>query len=154
MFVFDGLMMSSRTVQLRARQLNCQVCGDCPSITSLIDYQEFCGAAESCEGPVILSNQDRISPHDYNSMLKTGESHLVLDVRPRTEFEICHLGGAFSILSRTRNIIASGVSVGHCFLKHSLDIPLKTLHSDLDGSILKIRSNELCTDSVKTGWYN
>lgn len=107
MFVFDGLIMSSRTVQLRARQPNCQVCGDSPSILSLIDYQKFCGGAESCKSPVILPEQDRISPQDYNSILKAGKSHLMLDVRPRTEFEICHLGGAFSILvCRRLEIIA------------------------------------------------
>ena len=99
MFVFDGLNATSRTVQLRARQPNCAVCGECPSVTALIDYQVFCGSAESCAAPpVMLSEEDRISCQDYHSILEMGETHLLLDVRQKTEFEICHLGNALRIL--------------------------------------------------------
>jgi adenylyltransferase/sulfurtransferase len=39
---FDGLAMEFRQVTFR-RDPNCPVCGDRPTITDLIDYQEFCG---------------------------------------------------------------------------------------------------------------
>ena len=105
MFVFDGLSGISRTVQLRDRQSNCAVCGDHPSVTALIDYQVFCGFAESCAGPVILAREERVSCPEYHSILETAKSHLLLDVRPKTEFEICHLGNAVRILAIIKNII-------------------------------------------------
>jgi adenylyltransferase/sulfurtransferase len=39
---FDALSMEFRQVKFR-RDPNCPVCGDRPTITDLIDYQEFCG---------------------------------------------------------------------------------------------------------------
>jgi hypothetical protein len=35
---------SFRTIKIRGRQPTCPVCGDNPSITELIDYEQFCGA--------------------------------------------------------------------------------------------------------------
>ena len=98
MFVFDGLSGLSRTVRLRPRQPSCAVCGDSPSVTALIDYRVFCGSAESCGGPVILSVEDRISCQDYQSIRKAGTMHMLLDVRQKTEFEICHIDDAIRIL--------------------------------------------------------
>lgn len=42
--MYDGLEGTFRTVRLRGRQSGCPVCGDSPSITKLIDYEQFCGA--------------------------------------------------------------------------------------------------------------
>ncbi|VDO05753.1 unnamed protein product, partial [Haemonchus placei] len=42
LYLFDGSCGSSRTVQLRHRNKQCDVCGDNPTITELIDYQAFC----------------------------------------------------------------------------------------------------------------
>jgi adenylyltransferase/sulfurtransferase len=35
---------SFRVIKLRPKQKNCVVCGENPSITKLIDYEQFCGA--------------------------------------------------------------------------------------------------------------
>ncbi|MBI3966884.1 MAG: molybdopterin-synthase adenylyltransferase MoeB, partial [Chloroflexi bacterium] len=40
--LFDALGMEFRTVKLR-RDPKCPICGDNPTITELIDYDEFCG---------------------------------------------------------------------------------------------------------------
>ena len=45
MLVFDGFEGIFRTVKLRPRMPECVVCGDNPSITELIDYEQFCGAS-------------------------------------------------------------------------------------------------------------
>jgi molybdopterin/thiamine biosynthesis adenylyltransferase len=42
LLVFDALDMSFRTFEM-SRQLDCPVCGKHPSITTPIDYEEFCG---------------------------------------------------------------------------------------------------------------
>jgi adenylyltransferase/sulfurtransferase len=40
--VYDGLTMSFRTVRVE-RDPCCAICGDSPTITQLIDYEDFCG---------------------------------------------------------------------------------------------------------------
>ena len=43
LLLFDALSMEFRTVKIR-RDSACPVCGDAPTITELIDYEEFCGS--------------------------------------------------------------------------------------------------------------
>ena len=43
--MFDGLSNAFHTIKLRSRDPSCDVCGDTPSITELIDYQLFCGSS-------------------------------------------------------------------------------------------------------------
>jgi len=42
LLLFDALSMELRTVRIR-RDPDCVVCGDHPTVTELIDYEEFCG---------------------------------------------------------------------------------------------------------------
>jgi molybdopterin/thiamine biosynthesis adenylyltransferase/molybdopterin converting factor small subunit len=46
LLLFDVLTMEFRQVRIR-RDPNCPVCGDNPTIKTLIDYDEFCGATAS-----------------------------------------------------------------------------------------------------------
>jgi adenylyltransferase/sulfurtransferase len=43
LLVFEGMDMSFRTLNLR-RNPECPLCGDNPTVTELIDYEQFCGA--------------------------------------------------------------------------------------------------------------
>jgi molybdopterin/thiamine biosynthesis adenylyltransferase len=42
LLVFEGMDMSFRTLNLR-RNPECPLCGDSPTVTQLIDYEQFCG---------------------------------------------------------------------------------------------------------------
>ena len=42
MMLYDALDMKFRELKLR-RNLDCPVCGDAPTVTELIDYEQFCG---------------------------------------------------------------------------------------------------------------
>ncbi|HLF71478.1 MAG TPA: molybdopterin-synthase adenylyltransferase MoeB [Dehalococcoidia bacterium] len=44
LMLYDALSMEVRQVRIR-RDPNCLVCGDNPTVTELIDYDEFCGTA-------------------------------------------------------------------------------------------------------------
>ena len=44
LLLFEGQDMEFRTVNLR-RNPNCPLCGDHPTVTGLIDYEQFCGMA-------------------------------------------------------------------------------------------------------------
>jgi adenylyltransferase/sulfurtransferase len=43
LLVFEGMDMTFRTLRLR-RNPECPLCGDHPTVTGLIDYEQFCGA--------------------------------------------------------------------------------------------------------------
>jgi adenylyltransferase/sulfurtransferase len=42
LLIFDALAMEFNEVRIK-RDPNCPVCGDNPTITELIDYEQFCG---------------------------------------------------------------------------------------------------------------
>ena len=44
LLLFDGSDCSFRKVRVRDRNPSCAVCGSEPSITALIDYEQFCGS--------------------------------------------------------------------------------------------------------------
>lgn len=121
MFVFDGLSGVSRTVKLRYRQPNCLVCGENPSILSLIDYQHFCGSCTPGDERVSLDAEDRVSCQEYHSVVQSGKKHLLIDVRPKTEFAICHLENAISILRLTKIVLLA-------LIEQKMRTPLPRLH--------------------------
>ena len=43
LLLYDALAMDFRTVKIR-RDPGCPLCGDAPTVTKLIDYEEFCGS--------------------------------------------------------------------------------------------------------------
>ena len=50
LLLYDALAMEFRTVKIR-RDPSCPLCGDIPTVTALIDYEEFCGSPFH-EGPI------------------------------------------------------------------------------------------------------
>jgi adenylyltransferase and sulfurtransferase len=91
MLLLDGLEGTFRTIKIRKRNPNCAACGLNPTIQSLIDYVLFCGskADDKVQNLKILDDDHRISVQEYNYMTKT--DHILLDVRPDNEYEICNL---------------------------------------------------------------
>ena len=51
LLIFDALAMEFRELKLR-RDTECPVCGEAPTITELIDYEEFCGFAGGDGNPL------------------------------------------------------------------------------------------------------
>ncbi|CAB1431589.1 unnamed protein product [Pleuronectes platessa] len=74
-----------------------------PEAADLEDYESFCGSAatDKCRNLNLLSGNQRITVQDYKSILDNAEPHLLLDVRPLVEVDICHLPFSLNIpLSR------------------------------------------------------
>ena len=46
--LYDALEMKFRELKLR-RDSECPVCGDSPTVTELIDYEQFCGLPSHSE---------------------------------------------------------------------------------------------------------
>ncbi|MFQ3671671.1 MAG: molybdopterin-synthase adenylyltransferase MoeB [Verrucomicrobiia bacterium] len=93
LLIFDALKMKFKELKVR-KDPNCPICGTHPTITSLIDYDQFCGTAP-VDAPAHRSAViPEISPLDLKAKLDAGEKIVVLDVREPHEFKICALPGA------------------------------------------------------------
>jgi adenylyltransferase/sulfurtransferase len=91
LMIYDALEMSYRSVQVR-KDPECPVCGKNPTITELIDYDEFCGtvseeAQEAVQGSTITAR-------DLKAMMDNGDNVFVVDVREPNEYEIVSIPGA------------------------------------------------------------
>jgi sulfur-carrier protein adenylyltransferase/sulfurtransferase len=88
LLLYDALGMSFREMKLR-KDPNCPVCGENPTVTELIDYQEFCGipqqAAQAGEVP-------EITVQELKGRLENGNRVSVLDVREPHEYEVANIG--------------------------------------------------------------
>ncbi len=96
LLLYDALNMEFNEVQLR-KNPNCPVCGATPTITALIDYEQFCGmpahdhslyAADEAG----VENVRQISPRQLQTRLEAGENLFILDVREPHEWDISNLG--------------------------------------------------------------
>jgi adenylyltransferase/sulfurtransferase len=70
----------------------CPVCGPAPTVTSLIDYEGFCGVPAHDRGEAALPREK--SATEVAVMRARGETFLLLDVREPDEFEKAHIDGA------------------------------------------------------------
>uniref|UniRef100_A0A3B4A9H0 Adenylyltransferase and sulfurtransferase MOCS3 n=1 Tax=Periophthalmus magnuspinnatus TaxID=409849 RepID=A0A3B4A9H0_9GOBI len=97
--MFDALETRFRSIKLRPKQANCAVCGENPSVTQLADYETFCGSAatDKCQKLNLLSRDQRITVKEYKSVLDRTDPHILLDVRPDVEVNICHLPFSLNI---------------------------------------------------------
>jgi adenylyltransferase/sulfurtransferase len=89
--IYDALDMTFRTVKVR-KDPECPVCGKNPSITELIDYEEFCGAVS--EDAVQAVAGSTISAKELKGMLDRDDNIFLVDVREPNEYEIVSIPGA------------------------------------------------------------
>jgi adenylyltransferase/sulfurtransferase len=91
LMIYDALEMSYRTVQVR-KDPECPVCGKEPTITELIDYEEFCGTVS--EDAQKAAAGSTITARDLKDMQDRGENIYLVDVREPNEYEIVSIPGA------------------------------------------------------------
>jgi len=114
LLLYDALGMRFRELKLR-RNPECPVCGDHPTITKLIDYQQFCGVAPK-ETPVDTSEIDAV---ELKAKLDRHDDFVLLDVREPHEFQICRIPGSVLIPlgdlpKRVNELDSSAEIVAHC----------------------------------------
>ncbi|MGA7459945.1 MAG: molybdopterin-synthase adenylyltransferase MoeB [Candidatus Korobacteraceae bacterium] len=90
LLMVDALSMRFRELKVR-KNADCPVCGDHPTVTELIDYEQFCGV-RGAEKPATANIED-MTPEELKQRLDAGDDLFVLDVREPNEFQICNLGG-------------------------------------------------------------
>jgi adenylyltransferase/sulfurtransferase len=93
LLLVDALNMRFRELKLR-KNPECPVCGDHPTVTHLIDYQQFCGIVPATKEEVAMKNGiPQITVAELKRRIDAGEAPLILDVREPFEYQIANIGG-------------------------------------------------------------
>src|SRR5881296_363734 len=91
LLLFNALDMKFREVKLR-RDPQCPLCGETPTITKLIDYEQFCGFTSGEPEPA--QNPDEVTVQDMKKALDDLKLGIkVIDVREPDESQIAHIDG-------------------------------------------------------------
>jgi len=85
-YIFDALNFESRTFTIRAREDN-PLTGKNPTITALIDYEQFCGMRAVEEKPL-----KEITAKELYDLQVKGEPFQLIDVREPHEYDIVNIG--------------------------------------------------------------
>jgi adenylyltransferase/sulfurtransferase len=97
--IYDALKMRFRELKLR-KDPDCPVCGTHPTVTKLIDYEQFCGirpepAAAQQTGAAV--SEWETTSVDLKKRVDAGDDVFILDVREPNEYQICRIPGSVLI---------------------------------------------------------
>jgi adenylyltransferase/sulfurtransferase len=114
------LMIDAQTMRFRELKLRknpeCPVCGVHPTLTKLIDYNQFCGIRGEEKGaePTLAD----MTVEELKRRLEAGEDIFVLDVREPHEYQIANIGGHLipinDLPKRVGELDANREIVVHC----------------------------------------
>ena len=90
---YDSLAMKFRELKLH-KDPACPLCGDNPTITELIDYEQFCGVTPAKEEEETETMIPQMSVTDLKAKLDANVDFLLLDVREQNEYDIVKIDGA------------------------------------------------------------
>ncbi|HXG86828.1 MAG TPA: molybdopterin-synthase adenylyltransferase MoeB [Vicinamibacterales bacterium] len=92
--IYDALRMRFRELKLR-KDHDCPVCGTHPTVTALIDYEQFCGVGPKPENDSVNAPiTDDIQPRELKELLDRGEKIVIVDVREPQEYQINRIAGS------------------------------------------------------------
>ncbi|PSO47807.1 MAG: molybdenum cofactor biosynthesis protein MoeB [Actinobacteria bacterium QS_8_72_14] len=92
MQIYDALEARWTTVKVN-KDPDCPVCGETPTVTELIDYEEFCGMpAHDRADETPLDPTEEVTPQQLQRAVNEGVR--VIDVREPHEWDIAHIPGA------------------------------------------------------------
>jgi len=94
--IYDALRMRFRELKLR-KDPDCPVCGTHPTVTHLIDYEQFCGLRPAETEPAAVTstqNNLEISAVELKQRLDRGDKLRIIDVREPNEYQINRIPGS------------------------------------------------------------
>jgi sulfur-carrier protein adenylyltransferase/sulfurtransferase len=118
LLLVDALNMRFRELKLR-KNPECPVCGTHPTVTKLIDYQQFCGIMpETKEEKKLKNGIPQITVKELKQRIDSGEDLQLIDVRELYEFQIAQIGGKLipqnDVAQRLAEIDRDREVVVHC----------------------------------------
>jgi sulfur-carrier protein adenylyltransferase/sulfurtransferase len=72
----------------------CPVCGEHPTVTKLIDYQQSCGIPHQETKSVAETNEWEIDALELKAKMDRGDDFVLVDVREPHEYQICRIPGS------------------------------------------------------------
>ncbi len=90
---FDALAMRFKEFKLR-RDPKCPVCGENPTITTLVDYEQFCGLPQAGAAEKAELDVPSLTAPELSTKLGSATPPVLIDVREPYEWEICKLDSA------------------------------------------------------------
>jgi molybdopterin/thiamine biosynthesis adenylyltransferase/rhodanese-related sulfurtransferase/molybdopterin converting factor small subunit len=94
--IIDALRMKFRELKLR-KDPDCPVCGTHPTVTQLIDYEQFCGITPAAPEPVTVNAATEITSVELKQRLDRGDALKIVDVREPNEYQINRIAGSVLI---------------------------------------------------------
>jgi sulfur-carrier protein adenylyltransferase/sulfurtransferase len=91
LMVYDALEMEYRKISVR-KDPSCAVCGEHPTVTELIDYEEFCGVVSDEAQQAAVGST--ITASELKDLIDSDKPIELIDVREPAEWEIVHIPGA------------------------------------------------------------
>ncbi len=91
--IYDALKMRFRELKLR-KDPDCPVCGTHPTVTKLIDYEQFCGVVPAAPEPLTVNNATEITSVELKQRLDRGDTLKIVDVREPNEYQINKIAGS------------------------------------------------------------
>jgi adenylyltransferase/sulfurtransferase len=91
--IYDALKMKFRELKLR-KDPDCPVCGTHPTVTKLIDYEQFCGVVPAAPEPVAVNHATEITSIELKQRLDRGDALKIVDVREPNEYQINRIPGS------------------------------------------------------------
>ncbi len=117
--LYDALQMAFQEFKVR-RNPKCPMCGDRPTITRLIDYEQFCGVrGQEAPAQAGSENQWETTVEELKRRMDRHEDLFVLDVRNPEEYQICHIPGSMllplpQLAERFRELDPERELIVHC----------------------------------------
>jgi molybdopterin/thiamine biosynthesis adenylyltransferase/rhodanese-related sulfurtransferase len=96
LLLVDALGMSFRQLKVR-KNPDCAVCGPNPTVTRLIDYEEFCGIPRVKEEEKREMGVPAITVQELKEKMDKGDALVLVDVREPHEIAISELPGSVKI---------------------------------------------------------
>ena len=116
LLLFDAWRMTFRQLKLR-KDPACPICGDNPTITELIDYEEFCGLRQ----PVAEEQTkiEEVTATELKLLLDSDPGVQLIDVREPFEYEIARIPSGRliplgEVVARAGEIDPAKTTVVHC----------------------------------------
>src|SRR5262245_8253996 len=93
--LYDALRMRFRELKV-PKDPDCPVCGTHPTVTKLIDYQQFCGIHPATPETAVnaVSNGFDITAVELKQRLDRGDKVRIIDVREPNEYQINRIPGS------------------------------------------------------------
>lgn len=117
LLLVDAWQMKFRELKLQ-KDPACPVCGQHPTITELIDYEEFCGLRTTTEEQK-SDRLEEITAGELKRRIDSGDDIQIIDVREPNEYEIARIPGTrliplAQVTNRMLEIDPSKETIVHC----------------------------------------